>query len=95
MSHDELYRVFVNMVVFPTVAEIGQTSERLVNGRHFKCRKIMNVFMPQRKFISVNSSAAARRVDLELQLALMTSRSLRNVAQRLTGEMVTKSWQAA
>jgi len=30
-------------------------------------------------------------VDLELQLALMTSRSLRNVAHRLTGEMVTKS----
>jgi hypothetical protein len=52
MAHDELDGVFVNMVVFPTVAEISLAAEWLVNGGHFKCRKIMNIIMSQCKFIS-------------------------------------------
>jgi hypothetical protein len=46
MTHDKLHRAFVNMVVFPTVTEIGQSNQRLVNGSHFKGWKIMNIFMP-------------------------------------------------
>ena len=41
-----------------------------------------------------NSSAAALKVDLELQEALITSASFLNVAHRCTGDTVTSSRQA-
>jgi hypothetical protein len=46
MAHDKFHGIFVDVIIFPPVAEIGPTEERLVNGGHFKCRKIMNIFMP-------------------------------------------------
>ena len=55
MPHDKLNGRFVDMIVFATVGEMGQPAEGLVNGGHFKCRKIIHIFMACGKFVSFAS----------------------------------------
>ena len=51
MLHDKFYGRLIDVKILTALGKIRQSAEGLVDGRHFKSRKIKNIFMANGKFI--------------------------------------------